>query len=446
MSAPDLAFEKGLPANPDAERFVLGSILLNDAVWHQVADELDTDDFSLEKHRRIFARMKDLIARGEHVDRVTLPNELIKHGQLESVDGLSYLISLDEGLPTLTNLDAYIRIVKDKALLRSMIFDAQKLINRCLLGEDEPGDILGGAHAQLTRRLDGASKKTEWMTPGQVMRVQGVDAVLFPSKSGAGLKTPWPKLTDMTSGWQPGELNIAAGRPGMGKSVYAMQQARETAKETGVAYFSLEMSREALIRRLVAGIARVDAHRARRGQVTAEERRRMLEAANDIEELPLHIDAMHTYTPTAMGYAVRKLRSKMPIGLVIIDHLQLMRSGNRGETRHQELSETCHFLKRLAGELECVVLVLSQLNRACETERRPPILSDLRESGSIEEDADSVIFIHRPEVYKPDDPSLRGKASFIVAKQRSGPTGTLHMTFLREFQLFEEAAREKEQP
>jgi replicative DNA helicase len=434
-------FERPLPANLDAERFVLGSVLLSGERYADVSGVLAARDFSLEKHRRIFSRMSELFERGEPIDRVTVAEALQKHGQLESVDGISYLISLDEGLPEVANLDAYVRIVTEKALLREAMFACQQVIEQCSLASEPSVEILETAAALLegvrSKSQDGNRK---WATPGEVLR-RDVNSVLFPTPGSTGLRTPWPRLTEMTSGWSPGDLVIVAGRPSMGKSIIGMQQAYTTAREgTAVAYVSLEMSKESLIRRLVAGLSQVDAHRARAGFLNPEERRRMLEAAADIEELPLFIDESRAYTPVAVGTALRKLRTKVGVGLVIVDHLQLMKVAGRAESRHAELSEICHGFKRLAGQMGCVVMMLSQLNRSCEQERRLPILSDLKESGSIEEDADTVVFIHRPEMYRRDDASLRGKADLIVAKQRNGPTGKLAMTFLSGHQRFEEAA------
>lgn len=282
------------------------------------------------------------------------------------------------------------------------------------------------------------------MTPGDILR-QGVDAVLFPSRSGSGIKTPWPRLSEMTSGWQPGDLVIVAGRPGMGKSVIGMQQGYVTACQgIGVAYISLEMSSQSLVRRLTAGISRVDAHRARSGYLNQYEHRQMLEAAADLETVPLYIDESRAHTPSAVTAALRKLKTKTNVGLVIVDHLQLMKCAGRAESRHHELSEICHGFKRLAGQMECVFMLLSQLNRSCEQERRRPTLSDLKESGSIEEDADAVLFIHRPEMYKRDDPALGGLAELIVAKQRNGPIGKVPLTFLHGYQVFEEATNATE--
>jgi replicative DNA helicase len=217
--AVDLTFERGLPANVDAERFVLGSIQLDGEVYADVAGALDPEDFSLEKHRRIFARMKDLYDRGKKIDRVTLSNELQKHGQMESVDGFGYLVSLDEGLPAIRNLDSYIRIVKEKATLRQTITACQRITDRCFNAGDDAEDILTEATAVLDRvKESGASNRSGWASAYDVARTKL--AALLPERgAAAGIRTPWPRLTEMTSGYSPGDLVIVAGRPGMGKSV-----------------------------------------------------------------------------------------------------------------------------------------------------------------------------------------------------------------------------------
>lgn len=443
MMTASMAAEKTLPANPDAERFVLGQVQLDGELFPDVAGTLEPQDFSLEKHRRIFARMRDLYDRGEKIDRVTLSNELQKQGQIESVDGFAYLVALDEGLPALRNLDSYIRIVKDKSILRQAIFTCQRITDQCFNAQDEAEDILASATAVLERvRESGSTNRAGWETAYDVARTN-LDALLPTRHTAAGMRTPWPSLTEMTNGFSPGDLVVVAGRPSMGKSVIGMQQALTTA-QTGaaVAFVSLEMSKPSLVRRLIAGIARVSAHHARSGFLDSEERRRALEAAADLENLPLYIDDSGTHTPAAVSAALRKLRARTKIGLVVIDHLQLMRVTGRAESRHAELGEIVHGFKRLASQMECVVMILSQLNRTCEQERRRPTLADLKECGAIEEDADSVMFVHRPEMYKRDDPSLCGLAELIVAKQRNGPTGKIPLTFQHGYQIFEEAKRE----
>jgi replicative DNA helicase len=443
----NMIFEKGLPANTDAERFVLGSIQLNDELYPDVAGVLVPEDFSLEKHRRIFARMKDLYDRGEKIDRVTLSNELQKQGQIESVGGFSYLVSLDEGMPAFANIDSYIRIVKDKATLRQLIVACQRISDQCFAAGDLSSDILESATGILERvRERNDSGDTQWLSPYEILQRAGPE-LLCPERGVMGLKTPWPKLTELTSGWSPGDLVIVGGRTSMGKSVIGLQQAYATALEgKGVAYISLEMSKESLVRRLVAGISRVDSHHARSGFLGHEDRRRMLEAGADLEGLPIYIDDSQSHTPAAVSASLRRLRARGDVSLVIIDHLQLMKTTGRAESRHQELAEIAHSFKRLAGKMNCVVMLLSQLNRACEQEKRRPNLSDLKESGAIEEDADVVLFVHRPEMFNRADPSLRGQAELIIAKQRNGPTGRkIPLTFQDRYQIFEETGREAEE-
>src|SRR5450755_3758589 len=295
MTSTELAYEKGLPANLDAERFVLGSILLNDTVYLQVAGAVEPDDFSLEKHRRIFARMKDLYDRGERLDRVTLANELMKQGQIESVDGFSYLVSLDEGLPALSNLDSYVRIVKDKATLRKLIFSAQKVIDRCMIGEEEPDEILAGAEESLLK-LGEARSGERLESPATVISKfpGGVNAFLDPSQRVSGLSTGFAKFDEMTGGLHGGELFILAARPSMGKTALALNIAQHVATHPRmrkpVAVFSLEMSSASLLTRLLCSAARVDQHKFRAGYLNADERRKLQVALGDLTESPLYLD------------------------------------------------------------------------------------------------------------------------------------------------------------
>src|SRR5208282_465986 len=268
------AIEKGLPTNLDAERFVLGSILLDDAMYVQAAGALEADDFSLEKHRRIFRRMGELQDRGEKIDRVTIANELMKFNELEACDGLSYLVSLDDGLPHLPNLDSYIRIVKDKAILRRIITTSQSMMNRCLLGEDEPDEILAGAEETLLR-LGETRVKNGLLSPQQIVEEYdgGINAFLDPSKRVKGISTGFTKYDEYTGGMHGGELLILAARPSMGKTALALNIAQHVAlklKQT-VAVFSLEMSRESLLTRMLCSAARVDSQRFRAGYLTQEE-------------------------------------------------------------------------------------------------------------------------------------------------------------------------------
>jgi replicative DNA helicase len=441
-SSSDIALQKGLPVNVDAERFVLGSILLDDSVFIQVAASIDPEDFSLEKHRRIFLRMGELHERGEKIDRVTLANELLKQNQLEACDGLSYLVSLDDGLPQIYNLDSYIRIIKNKSLLRRLIFASQKVIDRCLMADEEPAEILANAEETLLK-LGESNAKAGLATPGDIIEEYqgGLNAFLDPGKRIKGLSTGFKRFDELTGGLHAGELIIIAGRPSMGKTALALNVAQHAAAKVGqtVALFSLEMSKESLLTRLLCAMARVDNHRFRLGYLDAEERRRLQIAASELVEAPLYIDDSSGSNLIDMHAKLRRLQAERPLGLVVVDYLQLMSGRGRFENRNQEISALSRGLKLLAKDLGVPMLVLSQLSRA--PENRPgdhrPQLSDLRESGSIEQDADLVGFIFREEVYKPDREDLRGTAELILAKQRNGPTGKVQLVFLHQLTKFE---------
>jgi replicative DNA helicase len=443
-AAPDIALEKGLPANLDAERFVLGAVLMDDALYIQVAGTLEASDFSLEKHRRIFLRMGELYERGERIDRVTVANELMKQNQLESVDGVTYLVSLDEGLPVLSNLESYVRIVKDKATLRRIIFTSQALIDRCILAEDEPDQILASAEESLLK-LGDARTQDALVSPKRILEdfEGGINAFLDPSKRIKGLSTGFLKLDEMTGGLHEGELVILAARPSMGKTALALNIAQHVALRPGenqtVAMFSLEMSRESLLTRMICAAARVDQQKFRASYLNQDERRRLQKAASELVQSPLYIDDTAGTHLMDIHAKLRRLRSEHGLGLVVIDYLQLMSGRGRYENRNQEISTISRGLKLLAKDLKVPMLVLSQLNRAPEIRQgdHRPQLSDLRESGSIEQDADLVAFIFREEVYKPNDESLRGMAELLVSKQRNGPTGKVNLVFLKEFTKFE---------
>ncbi len=451
MASADLTFEKGLPSNVDAERFVLGSIMLNDNVYLQVAGVLELDDFSLEKHRRIFARMKDLYDRSERIDRVTLANELMKQGQLESVDGLSYLISLDQGLPELTNLDSYIRIVKDKSTLRKLIFSAQKIIDRCLIGEEEPDQILASAEETLLK-LGEARAGDKLLSPQVIVEnfPGGVGAFLDPSQRVRGISTGFTKFDEMTGGMHGGELLILAARPSMGKTALALNIAQHVATHPRmrkpVAVFSLEMSSSSLLTRLLCAGARVDQHKFRAGFLNAEERRRLQVELANLTESPLYLDDTPGVNLMDVHSKLRRMKSEHGLSLVVIDYLQLMSSRGRSENRNQEVSAMSRGLKLMSKDLDVPFLVLSQLSRATET--RPgdhkPQLSDLRDSGSIEQDADLVMFIYREEIYKRDREDLKGMADLVIAKQRNGPIGTVPLRFLGQFTRFQNRAEDLE--
>lgn len=444
MAVRDITLNEALPDNLDAERFVLGAIMSNENAFLQVAGTLTADDFHLEKHKRIFLRMGELHERGEKIDRVTLANELMKHGQLQSVDGLSYLVSLDDGLPTLHNLESYVTIVKEKSLLRRIISVSQDTINRCLTCDDEAKQILGAVEDAFMKLGDLQSKKS-LVNPAQIITEYegGINAFLDTSKRIKGISTGFLKFDEMTGGLREGELFILAARPAMGKTAFALNIAQHIAENQknpkAVAVFSLEMSKESLLTRLLCASARVDQQRFRAGYLNAEERRALQDSMYKIVEAPLFLDDTAGTNLMDVHSKLRRLQAEQDLGLVIVDYLQLMQGRGRFENRVQEISSLSRGLKLMSKELRVPFLVLSQLSRAPES--RPgdhrPMLSDLRESGSIEQDADLVAFIFREEVYRPDKESLKGLAELILAKQRNGPTGRVKLAFLNRYTKFE---------
>jgi replicative DNA helicase len=348
------AIEKGLPTNVDAERFVLGSILLDDSLYVQAAGTLEPDDFSLEKHRRIFKRMGELQDRGEKIDRITVANELMKFNELEACDGLSYIVSLDDGLPQIPNLDSYIRIVKDKAVLRRIIFASQHMMNRCLLGEEQPDAILAGAEETLLK-LGDSRVKSGLINPAQILQEYegGISAFLDPSKRIKGISTGFAKLDEMTGGLHGGDLVIIAARPSMGKTALALNIAQHVSLKLNktVAIFSLEMSRESLLTRMLCATARVDSQRFRAGFLSQEERRKLNQSLHELVEAKLFIDDTAGLNMMDMHAKLRRLQQEQGVDLVIVDYLQLMSSPGRQENRNQEVSALSRGMKLLGKEL-----------------------------------------------------------------------------------------------
>src|SRR3984957_13364380 len=323
-----LALQKGLPPNIDAEKFILGSVLLDDARFIDIAGIIANDDFTTEAHRRIYTRMTELHAGGEKIDRVTVANHLQRYGELESVGGLSYVISLDDGLPHISNLDSYVRIVRDKAMLRKIAVASQQLMNRALLAEDDPEQILAGAEETLLRLGESRAEKG-LTTPLQVIQGYegGLNAFLDPSKRIKGISTGFLKLDEMTSGLHAGELIILAARPSMGKTALALNMAWHIASKLfqPVAIFSLEMSQESLLTRMLCAAARVDSQRFRAGYLNEQERQKLRAAANQMVETPLYIDDTAGVNLMDMHAKLRKLKQRQgEIGLVVVDYLQLM--------------------------------------------------------------------------------------------------------------------------
>ncbi len=452
MATTDYSLDRGLPASIDAERSILGAILLDPFAYNEAAEALHPDDFFLDSHRRVFARMMELTEESRALDLITLADALGRNKELEAVGGVAYLSSLTEGVPRRDSIVPHIRIVKDKALLRGIIHAANAAIARALDQGDSAAEVLDATEEEIFRLSDNRLGRGFVDIPTIVRESFGsIDSLVAPGQHITGLATHFTDLDEKTRGLQPSELVILAGRPSMGKTAFAMNIAENAAVRDGkvVGIFSLEMSREALLRRLLCSAARVDSSRLNSGFLSRDDRQRVLEAAAQLAEAKLFIDDSPGISVQEMRAKARRLQvDQKRLDLLIVDYLQLMSAtaiggGKRFENRTQEVSAISRGLKALAKELRIPVVALSQLSRAPETrgERgHKPQLSDLRESGSIEQDADVVGFIFREELYRPDEPELEGMAELIIAKQRNGPTGTVKLVFLKSSTRFENRA------
>lgn len=434
--------EKGLPTNTDAERFVLGALMIGDGeVMHGIRAVLEPDDFALDKHRRIWAAAATVYDSGSKADRITVANELMRLGQLESCDGLTYLVSLDDGLPQLPNVDEYVKILKGKALLRRMIHAARNLEARCFANEDKPERILDSIGDTLLNLAPADSTRRGLISAGELVADSGFEALVSPRKV-TGVPLPWPWMTEATCGLGSEELWVLAGGTSTGKTAAAIQAAIHAARSGAtVPIFSMEVSKEALFRRAVVHMARVDKERFDRGLSTKAERERIREATTELVELPVYFDDSGAQTCPAIHAALRRLRAKRKIGLIIVDYLQLLGSSGNHSNRAQEVGSNARALKMAAKDFGCPVLLLSQFNRDPGKESRRPSLFDLKESGDIENHANGVWFIHRPataEITNRGTEQEQVAVEFMLPKQRDGARDIAHpFYFFPRYQRFE---------
>ena len=453
MATTDYSLERGLPVSMEAERSILGAILLDNSLYDQAAEHLTPDDFSLDAHRRVYSRMRDLQESGRPVDMITLVEELDRHKEVEAIGGVAYLSSLIDGVPDRPSIEHYVRIVRNKALLRGLINLAQNAIAEAIEHSDEAEEVLGRAEQAIFQLSENRIGQGFMNIPSIIKASFGsLEELYARGQEITGLATHYTQLDKLTSGLQPSDLIIIAARPSMGKTALAMNIAENAAVLDGkvVGVFSLEMSREALLMRMLASHAQVDSKDLRQGFLTKEDMRKLTRATEQLSHSKLFIDDSPGISVSEMRAKARRLRQTEGLDLLIVDYLQLMSAvpigGKRFENRTQEVSAISRGLKALAKELKVPVVALSQLSRAPESrggDHRPQ-LSDLRESGSIEQDADVVAFIFREEVYKKDDPDLDGIAELIVAKQRNGPTDMIKMAFIKRYTRFENLAKEGE--
>ncbi|HZE89370.1 MAG TPA: replicative DNA helicase [Verrucomicrobiae bacterium] len=438
----DITLERTLPHNLDAERSVLGAILIENRALDQAQEILVEEDFYREGHRKIFRVMAQLGGRRNAIDLITLKDELSREGGLESVGGAPYISSLLDGVPRSANVEHYARIVKEKSILRNLIGSANRILNRCFEAQDEATSLLDEAEKEIFALAE-TQMRSSFVHVREVAKptLEYIDRVQQHQELITGVATGFDKIDEMTSGLQPTDLIIVAGRPSMGKTAFAVNVAQHAGTRLGkhVGVFSLEMSREQLFLRMLCGQARVDAHQLRTGRLGAGEWERLTPAFAELTEAPIYIDDTAGMSVFEMRAKARRLKAEKGLDLLVVDYLQLMRGRDRIENRNQEISEISRSLKALAKELAVPVIAVSQLSRAPEqrTGSHRPQLSDLRESGAIEQDADVVFLLFREEYYKQNDPDLVGRAEAIIAKQRNGPTGSVDLVFIRDYTKFE---------
>jgi replicative DNA helicase len=455
---PDLTLDTGLPANLDAEKTILGAILLENAAHAEAAEHIKPDDFSLDSHRRIFLRMSELIDTGRTVDIVTLSNELSRYKEVEAVGGVAYLASLTEGLPRRPVIEDYIRIVKDKSLLRRLMGICSAAIAKAA---DQSQDAIGVLDETESQLLEASqSGLSQGLQPIDIIvrdSFGSIDNLYNHRGDITGLETGFTDFDRMTSGLQKGELIIIAARPSMGKTALAINIAQNAAirRNAIVAIFSLEMSKESLLRRMLASQASVDQQKIQKGFFGRAEQEQLQDALSLLVESHIFIDDSAASTIAEMRAKARRLKQNAGgLDLIMIDYLQLMSAtmpgaSKRGfENRVQEVSAISRGLKAMAKELQVPVIALSQLSRSNEKrDDKRPMLSDLRESGSIEQDADVVAFIHREAYYnRKEDLSAEEKAEaeIIISKQRNGPTGIVKMHWNSAFTRFDGVATHRE--
>ncbi len=432
------------PCNLDAERAILGAALLDRESVGLAREVLEGAEYYLKEHRLIYAAMLRLYERDQAIDPITVGEELHKEGQLEEAGGLDYVTELQAMVATAANVTYHAGIVQEKATLRELITAAGETTSEAMEGAGEAAEILDRAQNRFYSIGEDAQKGgfvgLDRVVPSTF---QAIEEAFRNQSDVTGLRTGFRQMDTMTSGLQRGDLLILAARPSMGKTALALNLAYNVAtrENTGVALFSLEMGREQLVLRMLCSATGFNLHHVRRGKLRAEDWPRLTRACDQLSRAPVFIDDTPGMTVLEMKSKARRLQQQHGIGLVIIDYLQLMTGSSQAESRQQEISMISRALKGMAKDLDVPVLALSQLSRAVESRSdHKPMLSDLRESGSIEQDADVVMFIFREEYYNPDDEDARNKATVIFGKQRNGPTGEFDLHFHKEFTRFSDLA------
>ncbi|HYB59924.1 MAG TPA: replicative DNA helicase [Methylomirabilota bacterium] len=450
--ASEPVLERPLPQNLDAERSVLGAILIDNNALNVAIERLRAEDFLSDYNRRIFQQMMVLGEAQQAIDLVTLTDQLHRRGELEAAGGAAYLAQLLDGVPHVTNVEHYARIVKEKAVLRNLIHATHSIQQQALEADEDADAILDHAESSIFQLAEDRIR-AGLVTMREVVagNMERLERIISEGRKVTGLATGYPELDNLTSGLQPSEMIILAARPSVGKTAFALNLAENIAVRSeepkAVAIFSLEMSKESLLMRLLASLSPVDAHKFRTGHLSRGDWKLMTQALGKLSQAPLWIDDAGSATVVEMGAKARRLKRDKGLDLIIIDYLQLIAARGRFSNRNEEVTSITRGLKGLAKELKVPVLVLSQLTRAPEREDRRPQLADLRESGAIEQDADVVMFIHRPNAFKTEESAdERAKTELVIAKQRNGPTDRVHLVFRTQYTRFEIAAPDSMSP
>ena len=445
VSSPDAATEalKLPPHSLEAEQSVLGGLMIDNGSWDQVADVVTPQDFYRRDHRLIFEAIAALAEEGQPCDVITLSEWLEKHNELDNAGGLSYLGSLAKNTPTAANIKAYAEIVRERSVLRQLIRVSTDIANMAYNTEGRKStEILDQAEKQVFDIAEQGSRGRSGYIGIKdllVKAVDRIDALYQDSSAYTGVPTGFSDFDEKTSGLQNSDLIIIAGRPSMGKTSFAMNIVEHAAikNKSPVAVFSMEMPGEQLVLRMMSSLGRIDQHKIRTGKLDEADWPRLTSAVGILNEAPIYIDDTPGLNPMEVRARARRIMREHGLGMIVIDYLQLMQTSGTAENRATEISAISRSLKGLAKELNVPVIALSQLNRGLE--QRPnkrPIMSDLRESGAIEQDADVIVFIYRDEVYNEESPD-KGTAEIIIGKQRNGPIGMSRLTFLGKYTRFE---------
>jgi len=438
----DLLAQRLPPQNLEAEVSVLGGVLLDNEALNRVLEVMKEGDFYRESHRKIFSAILDLYEKSEPVDLITLTEALKKRDALEAVGGVEYLNSLVNSVPTAANISYYAKIVKEKAILRKLINRSTDIISQVYGVSGDVDDFLDQAERSIFEISEDRVRPSFYSLKDIIKSsFKTIERLYEKRQLITGVPTGFTKLDELTSGLQPSDLIIVAGRHSMGKTALALDIAAYAAVEGGIpsAIFSLEMAKEQLALRMLCSEAKVDAHRLRGGFLSESDWPKLTRAAGSLSEAPIFIDDTPGLSALEMRAKSRRMKAEHNLGLVVVDYLQLMRGRADSDTREQEISDISRSLKALAKELHVPVIAISQLNRRVEErgDKRPQ-LSDLRESGAIEQDADVIIFLYRDDVYnRSEDNPNKGKAEIIIGKQRNGPTDKFELAFLDKFTCFE---------